>query len=262
MPRPIITLTTDFGEGSPYVAQMKGVILSLNPEATLVDITHAIGPQDVKQGARVLDDVTDRFPPGTIHVAVVDPGVGTDRRIIAARIDEQVYVAPDNGLLSLVAHRSPPQQCVEIVNRKYWLAEVSNTFHGRDIMAPVAASLSLGVGLPELGPPIRELNKLTWPEIEIDEKLIKGSVVSFDSFGNLITDITAQMLAAVPDRSQLRIECGRHTVYGMVRTYAELPAKSQVALIGSSGFLELAVVNGNAVQALEVGVGEEVRVRW
>jgi S-adenosylmethionine hydrolase len=262
MPRPIITLTTDFGEGSPYVAQIKGVILSLNREAALIDITHAIPPQDIKQGARVLDDVTDRFPAGTIHVAVVDPGVGTGRRIIAARIDQHLYVAPDNGLLSLVAHRSPPQQCVEVTNRKYWLAEISNTFHGRDIMAPVAAALSLGVDLAEIGPPARELSKLTWPEVEINEKLIKGTVVSFDSFGNLITDITARMLATVQDRSQLKIECGRHIVYGLVQTYGDVPGSSLVALVGSSGFLELAVVNGSAAQSLGVSVGEEVRVRW
>jgi hypothetical protein len=262
MPRSIITLTTDFGEGSPYVAQMKGVLLSLNAEANLVDITHSIPPQDVKHAARVLDEVTVRFPPDTIHVAVVDPGVGTDRRIVAAILGRQKFVAPDNGLLSLVALRAREKHFVEVINCQYWLKEVSNTFHGRDILAPVAAALSMGVELSDLGPDLADLTRLSWPEVQICENLIKGTVVSFDSFGNLITDITAEMLAEVRHLPTLEVECGPHLINELVKTYGACPTGSHVALIGSSGFLELAVVNGDAAARLGIAVGDEVCVRW
>ncbi len=151
MSRSIITLTTDFGSGSPYVAQIKGVILSIHPQAVLVDVTHDIAPQDVRQGALVLDDVTGRFPPGSIHVAVVDPGVGTDRRILAAEIGGRYYLAPDNGLLGRLAGRDPAARLVALTKREFWLPAVSATFHGRDILAPAAAHLSLGTALDDLG---------------------------------------------------------------------------------------------------------------
>ena len=144
MSRPRITLTTDFGLGSPYVAQMKGVILSLCGEADLIDITHGIGPQNVREGAVVLADTTPRFPPGTIHVAVVDPGVGTARKLVYAEIGPQRYLAPDNGLLSLLAASQPPSRIVSLENSQFWLPEVSPTFHGRDILSPVAARLAGG----------------------------------------------------------------------------------------------------------------------
>jgi S-adenosylmethionine hydrolase len=260
MPRPLITLTTDFGEGSPYVAEMKGVLLTLNAEANIVDITHSVPAQDVRQGALVLQQVTPQFPRGAIHVAVVDPGVGTERRIVAGSIDGRLYVAPDNGLLSLITRHHRPTRMVEVANPKYWLADVSSTFHGRDIMAPVAASLGLDVELSEFGPPIHDLLELDWPELEVEERLIRGSVVSFDSFGNLITDITARHLDELGDWTQLRVQCGAHRVIGLVKTYAQRPNDSLAALIGSSGLLELAVVNGNAAKKLGVRVGDEVTV--
>ncbi|MEQ8786284.1 MAG: SAM-dependent chlorinase/fluorinase [Pirellulaceae bacterium] len=261
MPQSIITLTTDFGAGSPYVAQMKGVLLTLNPAATIVDITHNVPPQDVRQGARVLDEVARWFPAGTIHVVVVDPGVGTDRRIVCALIDERYYIAPDNGLLTLVARKRRPTRIAAVTNPAHWLKNVSNTFHGRDIMAPVAASLSLGVELSEFGASILDLVELDWPEVDVGEHRVRGSVVSFDSFGNLITDITADSLTELGEPSQLRVQCGPHVVNGVVATYAERPRKSLAALIGSSGFLELAIVNGHAAKTLGVRVGDEVIVR-
>ena len=142
---PIITLTTDFGNGSPYVATMKGVILSINPAATIIDISHAVPAQDVARGALVLEDTTSWFPDDTIHVAVVDPGVGTSRAILYARIGRQQYVAPDNGVLGRLMARTPPLLVLQLTEREHWLPEVSNTFHGRDIMAPAAARLSLGL---------------------------------------------------------------------------------------------------------------------
>jgi len=263
MTRPIITLTTDFGTGSPYVAAMKGVILSINPDAHLVDITHAVPPQDVRQGALVLEDVCPRFPRGTIHVAVVDPGVGSDRRIAATRLGEQIFVAPDNGLLSRLALRTPPSTIRNLTKPEYWLPQVSNTFHGRDIMAPVAARLSLGLALELLGDPLTELVSLPWVEVRVSAGKIEGVVESIDSFGNLITNIAAANLEKVPHgEDQVRILCDEHETYGIFRTYADQPAMTLIALVGSSGKLELAIVGESAAMMLGVRVGTPVTVSW
>ena len=150
MPRPLVTLTTDFGQGSPYVAQMKGVLLRLCPDAEIVDITHGISPQKVRQAAIVLADVTPWFPASTLHVAVIDPGVGTTRRLVYAEIGTQRYLAPDNGSLSRLSQGAAVQRVIALENRRYYLPEVSSTFHGRDILAPVAAHLLLGADPADL----------------------------------------------------------------------------------------------------------------
>ena len=224
MPRPIITLTTDFGEGSPYVAQMKAVVLSVNREAILVDITHSIPPQDIRQGALVLEDVARRFPAHTIHVAVVDPGVGAGRAIVAARFATHCYVAPDNGLLSRVAARAAADQIVALTNRSYWLAEVSSTFHGRDIMAPVAAHLSLGVAPDRLGDLRETLVPLDWPEPRRQPRRVVGSVQSIDSFGNLTSNIAAELLREAAGDRELTVACKNHEIHGMVDAYAQQSA--------------------------------------
>jgi len=258
----IITLTTDFSTGSPYVAAMKGVILSINPTVTLVDITHEVRPQDIRHGALVLGDVAHRFPPETIHLAVVDPGVGTERAIVYARIGRQQYIAPDNGLLWPASRRTPPSKLIRVAESEYWLQPVSATFHGRDIMAPVAARLSLGLQPERLGPPHQRLVELDWPEPEVTPGKIAGEVLDVDSFGNLITNITAEMLAGVPTQSQIRVTCDRHEVQGIASTYADQPPSELIALVGSSGRLELAVVGGSAAAALRVVVGAPVTVVW
>lgn len=262
MPGQIVTLTTDFGGGSPYAAQMKGVILSINPAAVLVDITHAIGPQNVRQGALVLEEVTPRFPQGSIHVAVVDPGVGTERRIVCAQVAGHYYIAPDNGLLSRVALVESPTQIISITNREFWLAEVSCTFHGRDIMAPVAAHLSLGTRLERFGPPIDDLTMLHWPTVETTANRITGNVIAIDSFGNLISNIHAETLAAVDDLSSVAVTCADQTIHGIINTYAQRPPGSVVALIGSAGKLEIALTAGNAAQRLAAEVGDAITVTW
>lgn len=258
----LITLTTDFGTGSPYAAAMKGVILSINPAATLVDITHAVRPQDIHHGALVLEDVAERFPPETIHVAVVDPGVGTDRAIVWARIGQQQYLAPDNGLLSRLARRTPPSKIVRLENKEYWLRPVSATFHGRDIMAPVAARLSLNLEPEKLGPAQKRLVDLTWPEVRIAPDKIEGNVLLVDSFGNLITDITAKMLSGRATDSHVHLACSGRETWGIHRTYADVPAGNFVALIGSSGRLELAVVAGSAAARFNIKAGAPVVVTW
>ncbi len=254
----IITLTTDFGPGSPYVAAIKGVILSINPAVTLVDVTHDVRPQDVRHGALVLDDVTGRFPPHSIHVAVVDPGVGTDRAVVYARIGKQNYVAPDNGLLSRLARRMPPSNLLRLAESQYWLKPVSATFHGRDIMAPAAAHLSLGLDPGKLGPPLQELVMLDWPEPAVSPGKIEGEVLDVDSFGNLITNIEADVLAEIPDGQHARVELRRHTVEGICSAYGDRAADTLIAPIGSSGRLELALVGGSAAKTFGARVGDPV----
>src|ERR1700676_2237258 len=176
-----ITLTTDFGAGSPYVAAMKGVILSISPGVQLVDISHSVGPQNVRQGALLLADATPWFPAGTIHLGVVDPGVGTARRIVYAEIGDQRYLCPDNGLLSRLTLKTRPGRLVSVENSEHWLPAVSDTFHGRDIMAPVAAQLSLGWEPDLLGPTLAELTPLQWPAPTVGPREVSGTVLWIDS---------------------------------------------------------------------------------
>jgi len=241
---------------------MKGVILSLSPAATLVDITHDVPAQDVRYAAIVWEDVTGRFPAGTIHVGVVDPGVGTDRAIVFARIGCQCYLAPDNGLLSRLVRRNAPSKIVRLTESEYWLQPVSATFHGRDIFAPVAARLSVGADPDHLGVPMDRLVSLDWPEVRRSPGRIEGSVLMVDSFGNLITDILAEMLPDGHAAAEMRVFCRGHVVSGLSRTYGQSPQGTMVALVGSSGRFELAVVGGSAADAIQAQPGEQVLVTW
>lgn len=258
----IITLTTDFGTGSPYVAALKGVILSVNPHARIIDVSHAVRPQQVREGALVLETVVPYFPEESIHVAVIDPGVGTLRRIVYACIAGRHVIAPDNGLLSRLAARWPPSKMVEIRESAYWRPHVSATFHGRDIMAPVAAHLSLGVPPEHLGPTCDRLVTLDWPEALQVANRIEGEVVAVDSFGNLITNIARPSLADVPTDDSVTIRCDEHETHGIFNTYADQPPMTLIALIGSSDQLELAIVNENARAMLGVSEGAKVVVSW
>jgi S-adenosylmethionine hydrolase len=256
----IITLTTDFGTSSPYVAAMKGVLLSIHPSVTLVDISHAIGPQNIREGAVVLHDAARWFPKGTIHVCVVDPGVGTNRRIIEAEVKGQHYVAPDNGLLSLLLSEATSAQVVAVENPDYRLPHVSATFHGRDIMSPVAAHLSLGL-LPEaLGPRIDDWQTLTWPTPATTPEEIQGCILWIDRFGNLITNIDASLLGEART-GKWQVECQGREIRDWVTTYAQRPPGTLVALVGSMDRLELAVVEGSAVAALGATSGDPVTLK-
>lgn len=261
MPR-VITLTTDFGLSSPYVAAMKGVILSINPAATIVDITHAVPAQDIRQGALVLAETTRWFPAETIHVAVVDPGVGTARRILYAGFGTQHYIAPDNGLLSRLALAASPSTIIHVSDPQFWLPTVSATFHGRDIMAPVAARLSLGLEPARLGAAVGEMVQLQWPEASVTGKRIEGAVQAIDSFGNLVTNITADKLVNVPHGEETTIVCDEHETRGIFAAYADQPEMTLIALVGSSGNLELAIVGDSAAIMLGVAVGAPVKVTW
>jgi S-adenosyl-L-methionine hydrolase (adenosine-forming) len=258
--RPIITLTSDFGSGSPYVAQMKGVILSLCRDIELIDISHAVSPQAIREGAIVLADATTRFPHGTIHVAVIDPGVGTSRRIIYAEIGGQRYVAPDNGLLSLLALGHRPRLMISIENREYWLSDTSNTFQGRDIMAPVAAHLARDLEPQKLGPARSSIEMLDWPQPTKSAGGLAGAVIHVDSFGNLITNLMRTDVLAIGAPNSLIIDCGGLKIPGIVPTYGAALPHELIALFDSQGRLEIAKVSANAALELGLGVGERVTV--
>jgi S-adenosyl-L-methionine hydrolase (adenosine-forming) len=259
---PFITLTTDFGRDSSYVAAMKGVILSINPAAVIVDISHAVAPQSITEGAFVLGESTRWFPRDSIHVAVVDPGVGTDRKIVYARIDDQQYVCPDNGLLSYVCRHRRPEHAIELTNRSLFLAEVSNTFHGRDIMAPVAAQLSLGLPPEQLGPKLETLKLFEWPQPQRRDNSEVGRILYADSFGNLISNVSREDLPGEIEDSCFRVETAQHQLDGIAKTYCQSSPGTVVALFGSSGLLELAVVQGNAAARLQIPIGESLIVKW
>lgn len=243
---PLITLTTDFGADSSYVAQMKAVLLDRIPAVRLVDVTHSIPPQDVLTAAQVLGDTLPWFPAGSVHTAVIDPGVGTERRIIAARMPSGFFVGPDNGIGSL-CHL---HDVVAVENPRFWLSEVSSTFHGRDIMVPVAAAIALGTPLIDLGPSVSDWITLSIPEPRRVGRQWLGEVVSVDHFGNLTSNITAAMLgcgASLPKDTSVAVD---GDLVAAVSTYGEARSGDLVALIGSSGRLEIAVVNGNAESRL------------
>lgn len=262
----VITLLTDFGTRDSYVAQMKGVMLArASTVLTFVDISHEVPPQGIAYGARVLAEASVRFPPRTVHLAVVDPGVGTSRRIVAAKINDQVFVAPDNGLLGQLADEFPVQEAFELRNSQLWETNVSATFHGRDILAPVAVFLAEGGELRSVGPPVVQLERLPVWESQIFATNDGGVVarVRIDHFGNILTEGDSTCLGRLAHSTSLLIDLGSRAVEArIVSTYGQMPAGSLVALLGSQGKLEIAVVNGNAASSLNIAEGDELRFRY
>lgn len=262
----IITLLTDFGTQDEYVAVVKGVILGINPTVTLVDISHDVPPQGVGQAGDMLKAAFAWFPQGTIHVAVVDPDVGGRRAILAASLGGHLFMAPDNGLLTAVCADQPPDSLVRVENSRLFLHPVSATFHGRDIFAPVAAHLSLGMAMRELGPNIcfSGAMRLERKEpVEIPGRDIIGQVVGTDHFGNLRTNIDARMLDRMHERYPGRglvIHIGAHRIEGVSRHYAQKKTDGLIALVSSRNQLEIAVNGGSAAQLFPKPVGLEVRV--
>jgi len=259
--RPLITLLTDFGTRDPYVAAMKGVILAVNPEAELVDLSHEVPPQDIAAGAFFLAAAVPYFPTGTIHLAVVDPGVGTARRGLAAKAGGHFLVGPDNGLFHLVFRETSALTVVSLENPAYFRPEVSPTFHGRDIFAPVAAHLSLGVPLPELGPPLREPVRLPFPEPVFSDTRVEGQIVAVDRFGNLVSNIPWEALKHWLTGRPFRLHLGSLVLTNLSRTYADAAPGEALALVGSHGYLEIACNQASAAGSLGLGVGAAVTIR-
>ncbi len=253
----IVTLTTDFGTQDAFVGTMKGVILSRCPGVQLVDLTHEVPPQAIRIGALRLASAVPFFPEGTVHLAVVDPGVGGARRPIAAEARGQRFVGPDNGLLSLVAPRSAADwRAVELTSPEHHLPRVSDTFHGRDVFAPAAAHLACGGSLQDLGEAVESMIELRVPPVERTGRIIRGMVLDIDRFGNLITNICAADLAG-SDVEQVSV--GELRFDGLSISYDV--DQEAVAVIDSVGQLEIAVPRGHAAQKLNVGLEAPVEVR-
>jgi S-adenosylmethionine hydrolase len=260
MSRRIITLLTDFGMADPYVATMKGAALAVNPDAQLVDISHEIAPQDIADAGYVLAFSYRYFPVGTVHVAVVDPGVGGERRILAAEVEGHLLIAPDNGLLSAVLLERPASRLVHVEKSVFFRHPVSATFHGRDIFAPVAAHLSLGVDLDQMGPRTTRYVQLEAASARTVGDALDGRVIHVDRFGNLVTNISSEQIAAMEGTGWPHVRVGEAHIGPVRRTYAEAAIGEPLAVIGSSELLEISVNCGSAAGQLGVGRGTPVRV--
>ena len=257
----VLSITTDFGITNGFVGVMKGVIYGIAPDAKIVDISHLISAQNVLEGAYAMWRAVPFFPPGSVHVGVVDPGVGTKRRPIGARLGDQYFIAPDNGLLTPLIldaeQNGDPIEFVHLENPKYWLPKVSNTFHGRDIFAPTGAYLAAGIPLSELGTPITDPIRLDMPRPEKTESGWLAHVTIIDIFGNLTTDLPAEALEGNHD---VLIYIRDREIDGVIESYGHREVGDLVAVVDSEYYIEIAVVNGSAAKTLGAQVGDIVEV--
>ncbi len=246
----VITLMTDFGTNDHFVGVMKGVILNINPKVRIVDITHAVPPQDVHGAAFLINSTYRYFPDGTIHVVVVDPGVGSRRRAIVCQTDTAYFVCPDNGVLSYILSGNTTHRVVALDNTSYRLSEVSNTFHGRDIFAPASAHLSRGISLSQFGDAVNNVVRLPIQIPQMAKTAIVGSVIWIDHFGNLITNLTSDMLESFGMSNGFVIRAGKAEICRLNCSYAESKKGECLAIIGSSGYLEISINQGSAARIL------------
>lgn len=259
MPGPIITLLTDFGLEDGYAGAMKGVILSICPQANLVDITHLISPGEIRSGAYVLHSVYGTFPAGSIHVGVVDPGVGSSRKPVVIRAGKHTFIGPDNGLFSWVLKCEPTWTCRGLTNEGTWRPSVSRTFHGRDIFAPVAAHLANGFSLEALGP-LHDPLVSDWVMVAKMADGLRGQVIHVDRFGNAVTNVREDDLPAEWRSGGWRVLARGTPVKRAVGTYSDAPPGMPIALLGSCGHLEIAVNHGDASRLLDLSPGDPVTV--
>jgi len=261
--RPIVTLTTDFGTSDHFVGTMKGVILEIVPEAEIVDISHAVQAFDVLDGALTISQAYAYFPARTVHMVVVDPGVGTARRPIIASTDQFHFVAPDNGVLSLIYQREERLRVRHVSSQHYFREPISNTFHARDIFAPVAAYLAKGVDSEKFGDEIDDFVRFSSPKPKaVNAETLRGVVLKVDRFGNLITNITPQdaPMLFVEQPPAFRILIGKQEITEMKNSYAEGAPNEIFGILGSMGYLEIATNRGPAAQILGVGKGSDVNI--
>ncbi len=260
MARPVIALLTDFGMHDHYAGAMKGVALGICPDATLIDITHDIEPHDILGGALELAAAYRYFPHGTIFLVVVDPGVGSGRRGVAVDTGDYRFVAPDNGVLTVVLRDTPPKRIIEVTERKYARPSVSRTFEGRDRFAPAAAWLAKGIELSALGRPVHDYHRLVVPEPSLSEKGLQGQVLRVDRFGNLVTNIDRKAFERAAGAGPIQINIGGRPVAKLVGTYAEVAAGEVCALFGSTDHLEIAANGANAAERLGLERGAVVTI--
>jgi hypothetical protein len=262
---PVITLTTDFGIKDGNVGVMKGVIWAICPTAQISDLSHLIQPQNIREATFLFARSVPYFPNGSIHVVVVDPGVGTRRRPMAAQIGDWFYVGPDNGTITGLLERAEQEgwktNFVELNEKKYWLPVISHVFHGRDIFSPVAAHLANGTSLRELGTSFDGPVRIELPKPARTEDGWQGEVTHVDHFGNISTNIRVEHLGpAMEQKEKVIVRLNEHEINGLVNTFGERPVGELIALIGSTGNLGIAVVNGSALQRLGTKVGDSVKV--
>jgi S-adenosyl-L-methionine hydrolase (adenosine-forming) len=253
----VITLFTDFGTRDWFVGTMKGVIAGIAPKARVIDLTHDLAQGDIRGGAFALAASCRYFPRGTVHVVVVDPGVGSRRKAIAVQTARGIFVGPDNGVLSWALAREKITAMHALENEAYFLRPVSRTFHGRDVFAPVAAHLNNGVLIKKFGPALRDFVRLPWPELRVRSGLIEGEVVYIDRFGNAITNLESSLLKN-PERASCEVHAKRRTVCPLKAYYQAAAPNTPVTLLGSSGFLEIAINGGSAEKVLGVRLGTRV----
>lgn len=258
--RPVIALLSDFGSRDHYAGTMKGVVIGICPDVTLIDITHDITPHDVVEGALQLAASYRFFPPGTIFLAIVDPGVGSSRRGIAAEAGDYRFVAPDNGVLTAVLRELPPKRVVELTERRYARPTVSRTFEGRDRFAPAAAWLAKGIQLSALGRTVTTYQHLDLPVADIGDTLLAGVVLRVDRFGNLVSNVDRRTFEAFTRGQPVSLRVAGRPVAGVVATYADIRAGEVCALFGSTDHLEFAVNGASAAEALDVGRGAAVEI--
>ncbi len=263
MARPIITLLTDFGWGDGYIGAMKGVILRVNPDCCTIDLAHQITSHDVLAAALVLKQTYALYPPGTIHLVVVDPGVGGSRRPLVLKSGDYLFVGPDNGCFTLVLKHEQDVKAYELAEQRFRLPRVSQAFHGRDIFAPAAAHLSLNIAPEEMGPAvdISDLTRLSIPVPLLDGQDLLGEVIRVDSFGNLITNISRDDLKAFASGSQIEIEIKGELIKGLKQSYEEGKAGEVICLWGSAGLLEICLKERNLNREHGWGRGEKVWIR-
>lgn len=260
-PSGIITLLTDFGMKDPYVAMMKGVILSINPNARLVDISHQVRAGSILQAAGIIRETFKYFPNGTVHVAVVDPGVGGPRRHLGMETANHLFVGPDNGIFWPMFREFEASKAVHLMETKFFHSKVSWTFHGREIFSPVAAHLSLGVALEEMGPILDDPMSLEFPEPQEKDGVLFGQIIRVDNFGNLITNVSARTLSNFLRKDTPVIKLGNLTITRLSHTYSDAMEGQPLALINSSDWLEIAVNLGRASEYAGLDSGEMVGTR-
>jgi hypothetical protein len=258
--RPIITLITDFGLQDGYVGVMKGVIADINSSANVIDISHNIEPQNVFQAAYALNSSYTYFPKGTIHIVVVDPGVGSDRKILCLKTEDYIFLAPDNGVLSFIVASEESPSIREVTNSKLFLPEVSNTFHGRDIFAPVAAHLSKGIERKDLGERVDKVNEIDLPKpIRSPGGMLTAEIIYIDGFGNLITNVNKELVDRMKIKAErVAITMGRKRINGICKSYADVGANEALAIFGSFGYLEISINRGSARDVLDLKKGDKL----
>jgi len=263
MPTKIITLTTDFGLKDPYAAEMKAVILSISPNARIVDITHEIEKFNIRMGAYTLAAACPYFPKGTIHVAVIDPGVGTKREGILIQTRNGCFIGPDNGVLALVAKSQGIKHIYRIENLKFMLPRISNTFHGRDVFAPAAAYLANGTPPSEFGPEIPEIVTPKFAKITKTKTTLRGEIIHIDGFGNIITNLREEdcELMGIKKTVKLKLKDTRLKLR-LCKAYSEVKAQQPLAIIGSHNFLEISMNQGNAAENFKIRVGDKVTLYY